>query len=486
MAPARLSSVEMTPQRSGDATSTDRPHSLPADRLDALRGDVRGAVLEPDDDGYDDARRIWNGMIDNRPALIVRCTGTADVVATVEFARETDHRVGVLGGGHNVAGTAVPDGGVVVDLSAMTGVRVDHAAGTVRAEGGAELGDVDHETQLFGLATPLGAVSETGIAGLTLNGGYGHLSREHGLAADNLVSADVVTADGAVRTVDADSDPDLFWALRGGGGSFGVVTSFEYQLYEVGPEVYAIFEWYDWDEARAVMGDFREWTANAPRQAGALPFAAHVPELAEFPESSWGEPAVAFLGSCRDDLDPAGVYAPLREGREPIADFSGPMAFADLQSVLDEDYPEGLRYYWKSIYLTDLTDEVFDLVVEYTESAPSKLSTLDVWHLGGAVGDVARDETAFWFREEPYMFTIEANWEEPAEDDANVEWARDCFAAVESLPVAVGRYGNFPGFEEDPPDLRFGGNYDRMVDVKTTYDPENLFGPENGIEPRTD
>ncbi|WP_252699784.1 FAD-binding oxidoreductase [Natronosalvus vescus] len=463
-----------TNRRTPQERTTD---DLSGRALDALEATIRGDVLRPSDPSYEDARRVWNGMIDTRPTLIVRCSGTADVVSAVDFARENDLEVSVRGGGHNVAGTAVHDDALVIDLSEMTGVRVDREARTVRAEGGATLGDVDRETQLFGLATALGAVSETGIAGLTLNGGYGHLSRQYGLSLDNLISVDVVTADGRVHTASADRNEALFWAIRGGGGAFGVVTSFEYALHEVGPEVYALFVWFRADDAATVMDEFRKWTAEAPREAGALAFTAHVPDLEEFPEDSWGESALAFLGSYRGDLEDAEeVFRPVLESVAPIVDFSGPMDYADLQSMLDEDYPDGMRYYWKSTYLTELSDELVDILVEYTDSAPSALSTIDLWHLGDAVADVPQDATAFWHRDKPFMFNVEANWTEPADDDVNVAWAREAMAAVEALPSAAGRYANFPGLEEDPAAMRYGENYERLVELKTRYDPTNLFG----------
>ncbi|WP_415381604.1 FAD-binding oxidoreductase [Halosimplex sp. TS25] len=469
---------------SSDLSEADEVSEQRLERLDA---ETRGAMLYPGEPGYDEARAVWNGMIDREPGAVVRATGTADVVAAVDFARETGVELSVRGGGHNVAGKAVTEGGLMLDLSEMTGVRVDREAGTVRAEGGATLGDVDHETQLFGLATALGAVSETGIAGLTLNGGYGHLSREFGLAADNLVSADVVTADGEVRTASEGEHEDLFWAIRGGGGNFGVVTSFEYALHEVGPEISVFFVWFHADDAPAVLERFEDWAPDAPRTAGVLPFAGHVPELDEFPETARNEPALALLGSARGESDdPGSVFRPLAEAATPIADLSGPMPYESLQSLLDEDYPDGLRYYWKSIFLTDLTDEVVDIVLRYNETAPSKLSTIDIWHLGGAVSDVPQDATAFWHRDKLFMVNFEANWEDPAADDANSAWVREGFEELESLPVATGRYGNFPGLDDEPARLLYGENYDRLVDVKTEYDPGNLFHLNQNVEPRSE
>ncbi|WP_253738177.1 FAD-binding oxidoreductase [Halohasta salina] len=456
-------------------------------QLPTLRTEIRGEILLPDDEAYDVARSVWNGMIDRWPALIVQPTGTADVVAAVNFARESGIEIAVHGGGHNVAGYAVADDGLMLDLSAMNGVSVDREARTVRVGAGATLGDVDHETQLFGLATPLGVVSETGIAGLTLNGGYGHLSREYGLSVDNLLEVEIVTADGQVRTANEHQHEDLFWALRGGGGNFGVVTAFEYDLHDVGPEVHQVFAWYHGEEAATLLSRFREWTESAPRSTAILPFAATVPELDEFPAESWGEPAVAFLGCIRDDPDEAeAMMASLTEGSDPIADFSGPTQFEALQTLLDEDYPDGLRYYWKSTYLADLNEEVIDLMLRYNEAAPSPLSTVDIWWLGGAVADVPQDATAFWHRDKPFMLTFEANWEDPEADEANIEWAREGFAAFEELSVTGGRYGNFPGFAEDPARLLFGENYDRLVDIKGQYDPENLFHLNQNVSPRAE
>ncbi|ELY41832.1 FAD-binding oxidoreductase [Natronorubrum tibetense] len=423
-------------------------------------------------------------MIDRYPAIVARCAGVADVVASVTFAREHDLPLAVRSGGHNVAGTAVCDGGLVVDLSAMRSVRVDPDRRTARVEGGATLGDVDRETQLFGLATALGVVSETGVAGLTLNGGYGHLSRQYGLALDNLRSVDVVTADEKVHTASADRNADLFWGIRGG-GSLGIVTSFEFDLHEV--EVYAFFAWFRADDAAAVMERTLEWTVDAPREAGVLAFAAHVPDLEEFPAEAWGDPAVAMLGSYRGDLETAAdVFDPLRTSATPIVDLSGSMDYVSLQSMLDEDYPDGLRYYWKAVYLTEVTDDVVDIMVRYTESAPSKLSTIDLWCLGGAVEEVPNDATAFFHRDKPYMLTVEANWEDRDDDDANVTWAREAIADASELAVGGGSYGNFPGLNEDPAKLRFGDNYERMVDLKTEFDPENLFGSTGPVAPRSD
>ncbi|WP_254769176.1 FAD-binding oxidoreductase [Salinilacihabitans rarus] len=457
---------------------------LPAAAVDGLCDRLRGEVILPVDAAYDERRRVWNGTIDRYPALIAACRGTADVVDAVAFAREHDLPLSVRGGGHNVSGSAVFDGGLVVDLSAMRGVRVDPRARTARVEGGAELGDVDRETQLFGLATPLGVVSETGVAGLTLNGGVGHLRRAHGLACDALRSVDVVTADGAVVTASAEEHADLFWAVRGGGGNFGAVTSFEYDLHPVGPEVYGLFAWFPGAVATDALRRFREYAATASTEASVLAFTATVPDLEEFPADARGESAIVFLGCHLGDPETAEAeFEPFRTVAAPIADASGPTPYVDLQSLLDEDYPDGLRYYWKSVYVDDLTDDLIEAVVRLGAESPSDLSTVDIWHLGGAVADVPADATAFAHRDRPYMLTLEANWEAPADDDANVAWAREGVAEVRDLPGVSGGYGNFPGFDEDPAKAIFGENYERLRAVKREYDPTNLFRPNGNVPP---
>ncbi|WP_338729080.1 FAD-binding oxidoreductase [Haladaptatus sp. DJG-WS-42] len=469
----------------GRTTEGATPVELTADAIQAFETRFAGPVITPGDPAYDETRALWNGVIDKRPALIAQCTGTADVVEAVALAREHDLPVAVRGGGHNVAGYASVDDGLVIDLSLMTGVLVDPVARTVLAQGGATLGHVDRETQLHGLATPLGVVSATGVAGLTLNGGLGHLRRKYGLACDNIVSVEIVTADGQVRTATVDQNDDLFWAIRGGGGNFGIVTSFEFRLYEVGPELPSLFVWYHGDDAVDVLKAYREYTKTASRDANTLAFTYAVPELAEFPKEAWGEPAVILFGAYDGpESDADAEFAPLKTLAAPIVDFSGTLPYVELQRLLDEDYPDGLRYYWKSVYLDDLTDEIIDHIVHTHGESPSSLSTVDVWHLGGAIADRDADETAFAHRDAPYMVTYEANWEDAAMDDANVAWGRTGISDLRQLEGVAGAYGNFPGFDEAPGDLLFGENYERLVEIKTTYDPTNLFKLNQNIVPR--
>ncbi|RBI64661.1 FAD-linked oxidase [halophilic archaeon] len=442
-----------------------------------LATDLAGDLVTPDDDAYDQARRVWNGMINRWPALVARCAGVADVRRSVAFAREHDLPIAVRGGGHGVAGAATVDGGLVVDLSPMDWVRVDPDARRVQVGAGATWGDVDRETQSFGLAVPGGVVSDTGVAGLTLGGGMGHLRRKYGLSCDNLVSADVVTADGEFVRASADENEDLFWALRGGGAEFCVVTSFEFDCHPVGPEVATCFVWHRGERAEEALAFFREFAADASRAVSVLPFYAWVPEMEEFPESSWGDPAVVFFGCYADDPE-EGTEAlrPLREFADPIADFSATLPYLELQSMLDEDYPHGRFYYWKSLYLRDLDDDAIAGIVETAEACPALLSTVDLWHLGGAIADVGETETAYTDRDAPYLLNFEANWDDPRKTAAAVEWVRDSVDAMRDRSAASGLYVNFPGFGEDSEQVAYGENVERLREVDEQYDPEDVFG----------
>jgi FAD/FMN-containing dehydrogenase len=445
---------------------------------------LRGEAFVPGDEGYEDARQLWNGMIDRRPSAVVRAAGTEDVAAALLLARERGLVVTARGGGHGVAGNALADGGLVVDLSLLKDVAVDPNARTARAGGGVTLGELDAATQEHGLAAPLGVVSKTGIAGLTLSGGIGWLRRKHGLAADNLVSLEVVTADGRVHVASEGESPELFWALRGGGGSFGVVTSLEYRLHPVGPEVFVAFVLYPGERAIEVLWAVAEFTATAPDEVSPLAFLGRVPHAEPFPAEIHGDPYVAvaapYIGTPQEGER---ALAPLRALGEPLVDLSGAMPWIEAQSLLDEDYPDGWRYYWKSVNLDVLGDDVLEELERHAGRAPSHHSTIDVWFHGGALDRVDPQATAFGERPR-YLIGVEANWEPGDPDDVNIAWARDVVAAVERFSRGGG-YLNFPGlFEEGEEQLRasYGErNYARLVALKDELDPEGLFGGLGGI-----
>jgi FAD/FMN-containing dehydrogenase len=471
------------------AVEDSRPAEVPVSAVETLRSVLRGTLIRPDDAAYASARRLWNGMIDRRPALVVRCETDEDVAAAIGCAREYRLPLSVRGGGHGVAGQAMCDGGLVVDLSRMTEVDVDPVARTARAQGGCTLGHVDRATQRHGLAAPLGVVSETGIAGLTLSGGMGWLRRAHGLSCDALLSATVVTADGRVLTVDADHHPDLFWALRGGGGNFGVVTSFTYRLHPVGPEVHLCNVTYPARHAREVLRRCADHLARTPERNGPAPLGVlgRVPPDEALPAHLHGEPFVALLAlHPGDPAEGEEALRPLREITAPLFDLSGATTYLDVQSLLDEEYPDGARYYWKSVTLPGLGDEVVDDLVRHAARAPSPASTVDVWFQGGAMARAPREGTAFTGRDAQYLIGIEGNWQEPADSERNVGWVRDTFAALRAYS-AGGIYLNFPGFLEEGEQLvreSFGENYERLAAVKAAYDPGNLFRLNPNVSPK--
>ena len=460
--------------------------SINDDQIAQFDAALHGSVLRPTDADYDDARAVWNGMIDKHPALIARCRGVADVVTAVNFARENDLRLAVRGGGHNVAGTAVCDDGLVIDLSEMRGVRVDPDTRTAWVQAGATWADVDHKTQAFGLATPGGVVSETGVAGLTLGGGIGHLRCKYGLSCDNLVSVDLVTADGDYLTASEDKHGDLFWGLRGGGGNFGVVTGFEFALHEVGPEVATCVVFYPGDKITDCLRAYREYVASAPAEVSTLALAGEMPDEELFPADAVDKPKIGLVGCYAGPVkDGERALKPLREIDEPIADFSGSMPYVDFQQLFDEDYPDGMRYYWKSLYLDGLSESAIERIAYWTEAAPSPLSTVDVWQLGGAIARVDIEDSAFAGRHAPFLLGVEANWERPENDDANVEWVRDCLNDMRQFSDGS-VYLNFPGFLEERDDMMrttFGPAYQRLVALKDEYDPTNLFDLNQNISP---
>jgi FAD/FMN-containing dehydrogenase len=453
----------------------------------ALASALRGRLVRPSDADYNDVRAVWNGMIDKRPALIARCAGAADVITAVTFAREHNVRVAVRGGGHNAAGNGVCDDGLVIDLSLMKGIHVDPLRQTVRAEAGVTIGELDHETQAVGLAVPMGLVTATGIAGLTLAGGMGWLRRRYGLSCDNLISADVVTGNGEFVTASAERNADLLWGLQGGGGNFGVVTSFEFRAYPVGPDVFITFVLHPGTgtEAREALQFYREWSQAAPDEISAFGILQYAPEMPEIPAEHHGKPVVIYLAMYSGDVQEGEqALQSLRDYGSPIADLSGPMPYVDVQRFFDADYPaHEMRYYWKSRYLNDLSTDAIDTLVGLNEASPSHHSTLDVWQLGGAMSRVAPQNTAFGDRSAPYLIGIEANWESPDDDRACVEWGREVFRMLE--PFATRReYFNFPGLYEDGEQSvreTFGANLGRLQSIKRKYDPDNLFRLNHNI-----
>ena len=456
---------------------------IDAAAVQGLLDGLRGLVLGPGDPGYDDARTVQNGLIDRRPALVVRPTGAADVVQTVGFAREHGVLLSVKGGGHNVAGNATNDGGIVIDLSPMRAVHVDAKARTARVQGGATWGDLDRETQLFGLATPGGVVSTTGVAGLTLHGGMGHLRSKHGLSLDNLLSVDVVTADGRLRTASADENPDLFWAVRGAGSNFGAVTSFEFRLHPVGPTVMLCAAIYALEDGPRVLRGWRDYIATVPDEF--TPLAVFWSGPPGFPEPVVGKPIVILAGVYAGPLEEGErVIKPLRELATPLLDMSGPMPYCAVQSAFDPFFPKGGLYYWKSTYVEQLGDALLDALCGLAAERPSPRTTMDIWPQRGAAARVAPEETAFG-RRPPYLVAFESTWTEPAETDANVAWARGACASMQRF-TGSGIYLNFPGFGEEKEALvraAYGANYERLARLKAVYDPTNLFRMNLNIAP---
>jgi FAD/FMN-containing dehydrogenase len=447
--------------------------------VEAFKASLRGHLLRAGEDGYDDARNIWNGMIDRHPALIVRCAGVADVIHCVDFARAHHLLVAVRGGGHNVAGHAVCDGGLMIDLSGMKSVRVDPVRRTARAEAGLTWGEFDRETQAFGLATTGGQVSTTGIAGLTLGGGWGYLARQYGLASDNLLSVDVVTANGRLLTASATEHADLFWGVRGGGGNFGVVTAFEYQLHRVGP-VLAGFVIHPFEQATQVLKFYREFSRAAPDELASGVVLVTMPD---------GTP-VAAIPVCYNGPIEAGerILKPLRAFGAPLADQIGPMPYTTAQKLIDAFYPPGLQQYWKSSFLTAISDAAIDTMVAYCANRPSPMCHAVIEHtLGGAVSRVDREATAFNHRDVPYSFLSLGVCTDPAEAETCVQWARECWEAMQPC-LTDGVYVNYLGREADEGAERIKAayapeKYQRLVALKNTYDPTNLFRLNQNIKP---
>jgi FAD/FMN-containing dehydrogenase len=452
--------------------------------IDELREQVRGPVIEPGDEGYEEHRRVYNFMHDRNPAVIVRAVATADAVAAVGHARENGLDLAVRGGGHSVPGFGTCDGGVVLDLSPMNYVVVDPARRTARAGGGATWGDFNHATHAYGLATTGGIVSTTGVTGLTLGGGIGYLARGCGLSCDNVVSAEVVTADGRIVTANEYEHEDLFWALRGGGGNFGAVTALEFGLHDI-DTIYGGPMFFEVEDAAAVMTAFRDYIDDAPEQLGAF-FAWQIaPPLPFVPEDRHGDLFCALVTCWSGPLEEGEqALKPLRDAAEVKAEHVGPMPYPALNAAFDALVPRGMQHYWKADFVAELTDDAVEAHIEHGKRTPYVSSTMHLYPINGAAQRVGAEETAFGHRDAKYAAVIAGMWPDPADNDANTAWVRDYYAAIHPHSGTDGGYINFMA-EDDAgraPE-NYGRNYDRLRQVKATYDPQNLFHLNQNIEP---
>jgi FAD/FMN-containing dehydrogenase len=462
------------------ATTTATGSSLVTDEF---RAAFRGDLIEPGDSGYDEARAVYNGMIDRRPRLIARCVDTADVIAAVNLARETGTLLAVRGGGHNAGGLGVWDDALVVDLSAMRGVHVDAAQGTVRVEGGATWGDVDHAAHPFGLTVPSGFISTTGVGGLTLGGGIGYLTRQAGFTIDNLLSADVVLADGSVVTASAEEHPDLFWALRGGGGNFGVVTSFEFRGVPVstviaGPTLFEL------ERAPEILRFWDRFIAEAPRELNGWFAFLTVPPAEPFPPELQLKKMCGIVWCYNGPAERAAeLLAPVRE-LQPALDGVGPVPFPAMQSAFDALYPTGLQWYWRADFVNELSDEAIAVHAEYAAALPTMHSTMHLYPIDGAAHDVPAGDTALTYRKARYGQVIVGVDPDPANNDAMTAWTKSYHDALHPHS-AGGAYVNMMMHDEGPERVRasYGDNYDRLVEIKRQYDPQNLFRVNQNIAP---
>jgi len=451
--------------------------------LDQLREQVGGDVIAPGNDAYDEARTVYNAMIDRHPAVVVRAASVSDVTAAVNFARENGLDLAVRGGGHSVPGFGTCDDGVALDLSGMRTVTVDPKSRTARAEGGATWGDFNDATHVHGLATTGGIISTTGVAGLTLGGGIGYLARGLGLSCDNLISADVVTADGRSVVASEDENADLFWALRGGGGNFGVVTSFEFRLHPV-ETIYGGPLFFEVEDAGTVLRFFREFIADAPEEFGGFPAWQIAPPLPFIPENRHGDTFLAFVACWAGPVDQGeAILKPLHDVAPVVAEHVGEMPYPALNSAFDALVPPGLQHYWKANFVTELSDAAIDAHLEHGPKVPVVNSTVHIYPINGACHRVASDATAFAYRDANFAPVIAGMWPDPAQNEANISWVRDYYEATAPLSQEGGYINFMAGDDQDRIKANYGGNYDRLVQVKRTYDPDNLFHLNQNIRP---
>jgi len=457
--------------------------TLSDDALTQLRAEFTGDVITSEHRDYDDFRRVWNGEIDRYPALILRCRHADDVATAVRFASHHTLLTAVRGGGHNVGGLAMCEGGLVIDVSPMKGIDLDADRRRVRVEAGVTWAELDAATQKVGLAVPGGVVSTTGVAGLTLGGGMGWLRRAFGLSCDNVRALDVVTADGVPRTVDARIEPDLFWAIRGGGGNFGVVTRFEFDCHPVGPEVMFVAAFYPSEQGSDVLRRYRAYTETAPDAVSSFAICGTIPEEPDFPADLHGRDYVMIAACYAGDTgDGARSLQPLRELGTPILDMSDVMPFVDVQQLLDGDYPEGRHYYWKSLYMTTLSDNAIEQVLTLAAERPSSLSTVDIWHLGGAMTRAVGGETAFEHRDPEYLLGVESNWDDPNASDTNIKWTREACERMSAYVEDRG-YLNFEPIDAEAIGKTYPYGHERLRELKATWDPDNLFRMNHNVKP---
>src|SRR4051812_38120697 len=466
-------------------TTVESAPTLDETAVQGLAASMRGNLIQPSDPGYDAARTIYNAMIDKRPALIAQCETVADVIAVVNFARDNNVLVAIRGGGHNGPGLGSVDDGLVIDLRLMNGVRVDPQARTARVEGGALLGDLHHATNAFGLATPSGIISTTGVGGITLGGGIGHLTRQFGLAIDNLLEADVVLADGSVVTASETENPDLFWALRGGGGNFGVVTSFLFQLHPI-PNLYAGPMLWTLDRSAEVLRWYREFITNAPDDINGFFAFLTVPPAAPFPEHLWNQKMCGVVWAYTGDT-PEEVFAPIRaQFGPPALDWVGPISHPALNSMFDGIYPAGDQWYWKADFVTEIPDEAVDIHVRYAQQLPTGKSTMHLYPIDGVAGRVAKDATAWNYREAKWGMVMVGVSPDPADNAPMIAWTRAYWNDLHPFS-AGGAYVNMmmDATDEGQDRVRtaYGDHYDRLAQIKATYDPTNLFRVNQNITP---
>jgi FAD/FMN-containing dehydrogenase len=458
--------------------------TVATDTIVALQSSLRGKLLTPEDEGYDAARAIYNGMIDRHPALIARCADVADVITAVNFARDADLPLSIRGGGHNGPGLCMVDDGLVIDLSAMKGIHVDAKAGTVRVEGGCVWGDVDHATAPYAVTVPSGFISTTGVGGLTLGGGVGYLTRKYGLTIDNLLAVDIVLADGRLVTANADEHSDLFWAVRGGGGNFGVVTSFLFRANPINT-VYGGPMFWPLEQAESVMKRWRDFILTAPEEINGWFGFHHVPPMPMFPEEHHMKKTCVIVWCYSGDMDRAEeVFKPIRAWETPIIDFAGPLPWPVMQSLFDAIYPRGLQWYWRTDFVKDLSDEAVDLHLHYARQLPTGHSTMHLYPINGAAHRVGKHDTAWSYRDANFVEVIVGVDPDPANNTRMIQWAKDYWTALHPFSAGGGYINMMMDEGTEFVQASYRDNYGRLMAVKAKYDPNNLFHINQNIKPQ--